>query len=96
MLDFFALKKRGCVTLAFSSFLLVEIRICEHNRKSERIAFDDKVRIIPVWCSERDLNHMVLHFLCGENAAVGSAAPGAIQAPIHYRLTLRVIRPSGS
>ena len=49
MLDFFALKKRGCVTLAFGSFLLIEIRIIEHNRKSERVTFDDEVRIIPVW-----------------------------------------------
>ena len=51
MLDFFVLKKRGCVTLAFSSFLLVEIRIRKHNRKSERVTFDDEVRIILVWCA---------------------------------------------
>ena len=40
------------------------------------------------------LEPTVLHFLCGENAAVGSAALTAHRAVIHYRLTLRVM--SGS
>ena len=39
------------------------------------------------------MNHTVLHFHCGENAAVGSTALTAHRAVIHYRLTLRVIRP---
>ena len=44
-------------------FFLIEIRISEHNRKSERVTFDDEVRIILVWCSRQDLN---LHaFACG-------------------------------
>ena len=43
-----------------------------------------------------DLNLTVLHFLCGENAAVGSAALTVRRTVIHYRLTLRVIRPSDS
>ena len=38
----------------------------------------------------------VLHFHCGENAAVGSAALTVHRTVIHYRLTLRVIRPSVS
>ena len=37
------------------------------------------------------LEPTVLHFLCGENAAVGSAALTAHRAVIHYRLTLRVM-----
>ena len=40
------------------------------------------------------LEPTVLHFLCGENAAVGSAALTAHRAVIHSRLTLRVM--SGS
>ena len=36
------------------------------------------------------LEPTVLHLLCGENAAVGSAALTAHRAVIHYRLTLRV------
>ena len=40
------------------------------------------------------LEPTVLHFLCGENAAVGSAALTAHRAVIHYRLTLWVM--SGS
>ena len=39
------------------------------------------------------MNHPVLHFLCGENAAVGSAALTAHRAVIHSRLTLRVMSP---
>ena len=39
------------------------------------------------------MNCTVLHFLCGENTAVGSAALTVRRTVIHYRLTLRVIRP---
>ena len=43
-----------------------------------------------------DLNLTVLPFLCGEKAAVGSAALTVHRTVIHSRLTLRVIRLSGS
>ena len=33
----------------FDYFFLIKIRISEHNRKSERVTFDDEVRIIPAW-----------------------------------------------
>ena len=39
------------------------------------------------------LEPTVLYFLCGENTAVGSAALTVHRTVIHYRLTLRVIRP---
>lgn len=45
------------------------------------------------WLRGLDLNCTVLHFLCGENAAVSSAALTVRRTVIHYRLTLRVIRP---
>ena len=48
---------------------------------------------VPFWLRRWDLNLTVLHFHCGENATVGSAALTAHWAVIHYRLTLRVIRP---
>ena len=38
-----------------------------------------------MWLRGWDLNHMVLHFLCGENAAVGSAALTVHRTVIHYR-----------
>ena len=45
------------------------------------------------WLRGLDLNCTVLHFFCGENAAVSSAALTVRRTVIHYRLTLRVIRP---
>ena len=39
------------------------------------------------------LDPTVLYFLCGENTAVGSAALTVHRTVIHYRLTLRLIRP---
>ncbi|MBQ3866908.1 MAG: hypothetical protein II789_00015, partial [Clostridia bacterium] len=36
-----------------------------------------------VWLREKGLEPTVLHFLCGENAAVGSAALTAHRAVIH-------------
>ena len=43
--------------------------------------------------AEAGLEPTVLYFLCGENTAVGSAALTVHRTVIHYRLTLRVIRP---
>ena len=39
------------------------------------------------WLRGWDLNHTVLHFLCGENAAVGSAALTVHRTVIHSRLS---------
>ena len=39
------------------------------------------------------LEPAVLYFLCGENTAVGSAALTVHRTVLHYRPTLRVIRP---
>ena len=49
-----------------------------------------------VWLRRWDLNLTFLHFLCGENAAVSSAALTCHRQVIHSRLALRVIRPSDS
>ena len=52
--------------------------------------------IRPYMVAGEGLEPPVLHFRCGENAAVGSAALTVHRTVIHYRLTLRVIRPSVS
>ena len=57
---------------------------------------DTHAHLFSFWLRRWDPDHTVLHFLCGENAAVGSAALTVPRTVIHYRLTLRVIRPSGS
>ena len=43
--------------------------------------------------AEAGFEPTVLYFLCGENTAVGSAALTVRRTVIHYRLTLRFIRP---
>ena len=43
------------------------------------------IACVPMWLRGWDLNHTVLHFLCGENAAVGSAALTVHRTVIHYR-----------
>ena len=67
----------------------------EKRRKPEKISgFPCDIFFGRTNClREGDLNHPVLHFLCGENAAVGSAALTAHRAVIHSRLTLRVMSP---
>ena len=59
--------------------------------KKETLTFYQNKRSFMI--AEAGFEPAVLHFHCGENAAVGSAALTVHRTVIHSRLTLRFIRP---